>query len=434
MQGKYNPIACRMKAICVAVCFSQTIVLLIFHNRVISSPSSQALTNVEMLRASAYNTFAKSSIPPSSPEASPSTLVKSIPDPDGFDCKLFLQDYRNGKVKEIERYPGGWEKSFVTRTITSKPFYWSLHSPELDAVRSSSYEKGMYYEMELTKLIAQVFDAKNANANTDKESIENEKKESIFLDVGGNIGWFSLLAAAHGATKVYTFEPNPANLVRFCESLALNDWLRDDRGQDRVIPIAKGVGQEAAKLTLWRTDEDNPGSFTFSKRRAEENFKMRNNRGTGQVVEHEYNRSEALTYMEENGALGEIEVITLDSFALSHGWLGNDVRSRPTIDFFKLDVEGYEAQIIYGAEEVFKSRIVENFAMEMKSTTPSEDICGILNILFKSGYELAMHGGWRGPRRLVRIKYKDPKDLCADVSDGKYKENLLFRKLKDWKE
>ena len=80
-------------------------------------------------------------------------------------------------------------------------------------------------------------------------------KESIFLDVGGNIGWFTLLAKAHGASKVYTFEPNPVNVVRVCESLKLNGW------EDDVDLMMVGVSDEDGKQPLFRVDVDNPGTL-----------------------------------------------------------------------------------------------------------------------------------------------------------------------------
>ena len=356
----------------------------------------------------------------SSFQASTPEETKTTADPDALDCKSYLQDYRIGKIKEMERSPG-WEKSFVTRTITPKPFYWSTHKPDLDVTRASSYEKGKYYEWNLSARIQEVFDAKSGDGNG------NDKKESIFLDVGGNIGWFSLLAAAHGATKVYTFEPNPANLVRFCESLSLNDWLRDDRGKDTVIPIAKGVGSEITTLKLWRADEENPGSFTFSKQNAVNAFHKGDNRGENP---HRYTPQEAKEYLDKEGVVGEIDIITVDSFAKNRGWF----ESKPSIGFFKLDVEGYEPQIIRGAKELFKSRIVEFFAMEMKPEMASKDKYEIVDVIFNSGYELVKHGAWAGPKRIVKKKYASHLDLSADLWANKYKENLLFRRRDDWKE
>ena len=122
----------------------------------------------------------------------------------------------------------GFEKSFVTRTNTPTPFYWSTHKADLDAIRSSSYEQGEYYEKQLTKRISETFD-------------KIQGTESIFLDVGGNVGWFSLFAAAHGASKVYTFEPNPSNVVCICESITLNKW------QESVDLMMIGVSDEIGK-------------------------------------------------------------------------------------------------------------------------------------------------------------------------------------------
>jgi FkbM family methyltransferase len=336
-------------------------------------------------------------------------------DPDALDCKSYLLDYRSGKIGEMERSPG-WDKSYVTRTTTSKPFYWSTHSPDLDSVRASSFKRGQYYESKLSDRIQETFDAKTSDG-----------KESIFLDVGGNIGWFSLLAAAHGATKVYTFEPNPANLVRICESLAMNGWLGhdQDRSNDIVIPVAKGVGEKDATQKLYRSDETNPGSYSFSKRRAITQFKKANNEGKPKLSNNEKRK-----YLEtDNGIVGEIELITLDSFAEKHGWF----ESRPTIGFFKLDVEGFEKQIIQGAKKLFKSRIVELFDMEMKTFTPSKDKYDMLEVIFNAGYELYMHGGFKGPKHIVEKNYSTYLELAADVTEKKYGENLLFRRRKEWK-
>ena len=173
-------------------------------------------------------------------------------DPDGVNCKQLLEEFRNGKILEMER-TAGYEKAFVTRTITSKPFYWSTHKPEIDSARASSYAKGLCCEKQLTARIQEIFDEKRALGQTQR----------ILLNVGGNIGWFSLLAAAHGATKVYTFEPNPSNVVQICESLSLNNWLRDDRSKNIVIPIAKGAGNKITTSKLYRMQDKNPGSFSF---------------------------------------------------------------------------------------------------------------------------------------------------------------------------
>jgi len=308
---------------------------------------------------------------------------------DGVDCRSFLEDYRNGKIDEIERDPR-WSKSFVTRTVTPNPFYWSTHHPELDPVRKVSFDEGRYYELELSNRIIEAFD--NVKIGSEKGNTS-----SIFLDVGGNIGWFSLLAAAHGATRVYTFEPNPANVVRICESLSMNNWLPNDRRKDFFTPILKGVGSVSGIQQFYRRELNYPGSNTFHPPDARKSH---------------YN------------PMGEIEIVTLDSFAETHGWFDE----RPNIAFFKLDVEGYELQVIEGAQKLFKSRLVELFAIEMQMEKESVQIYKILDIVFNSGYELYMEGNYKGPDKKVDVKYTSHEELAKDIVAKKYKENLLFRR------
>ena len=61
------------------------------------------------------------------------------------------------------------------------------------------------------------------------------------LDIVGNIGWLSLLAAAHGV-EVFTFEPSIVNMVQFCESQVINQWaVPSNQGTDQIQSFLKGV-------------------------------------------------------------------------------------------------------------------------------------------------------------------------------------------------
>jgi hypothetical protein len=103
------------------------------HNDLQSSPADTAISNSILENNRQMKMFKKNQNPSGS-----------------IDCKQFLQDFRLGKVSEMERIKG-YEKPFVTRTDTPKPFYWSLHDPKLDPTRQSFYQKGFYYEKELLR-------------------------------------------------------------------------------------------------------------------------------------------------------------------------------------------------------------------------------------------------------------------------------------------
>lgn len=64
---------------------------------------------------------------------------------------------------------------------------------------------------------------------------EDDIKDKIVLDLGANIGAFSLYAAALGAKKVYAFEPNPNNYAVLLNNIAINGF------EEIIYPIKKAV-------------------------------------------------------------------------------------------------------------------------------------------------------------------------------------------------
>ena len=60
------------------------------------------------------------------------------------------------------------------------------------------------------------------------DSSNNSIEHKVFLDVGANIGFYTLAIAQHLRnsgikTKIYSFEPHPANFARLCENIELNN-------------------------------------------------------------------------------------------------------------------------------------------------------------------------------------------------------------------
>ena len=55
------------------------------------------------------------------------------------------------------------------------------------------------------------------------EWVDNFKKESVFWDIGANIGLYSCYAAKKNFTKVYAFEPSIFNLEWLGKNIFLNN-------------------------------------------------------------------------------------------------------------------------------------------------------------------------------------------------------------------
>ena len=248
------------------------------------------------------------------------------------------------------------------KQIEMDPKFWvSLHNKEFDSTRWDIMRSGHYYEKALSNAFVEVLKSTPAGSRV--------------LDVGGNIGFFTLLSAANGPVTVETFEPNPKNQLRMCESLLLNHWhseydtnfYGDPKHVSRVNLYPFGAGRSEGVFSFEENDR-NPGQGKF---------------------------------YEQQGVPGSrsLQVLTLDNFARARGWF----ESRPDIAILKVDVEGMEYSVIEGAMELFQAKLVRNIFMEVSARTEKEmDVNKpSLVMLRKAGYKLHKVGGWRGPNKDV---------------------------------
>ena len=122
------------------------------------------------------------------------------------------------------------------------------------------------------------------------------REGDIFLDVGANVGAYTVLASAAAGAQTYAFDPSPAAI----ESLRANIDL--NRIADRVSVEPYAIGRA-------------PGNVSISTSGAS-----------------------AMHHVGTEGSSCRIEMRTIDSYAL-----------HPSI--MKIDVEGYEGEVLAGASE-----------------------------------------------------------------------------------
>jgi FkbM family methyltransferase len=174
--------------------------------------------------------------------------------------------------------------------------------------------------------------------------IEKLSHGGIFLDVGANIGYCSLVAC-NKYSKVYAFEPIPENYTLLEKSLEVNVI-------QNVEVIKKCVGNsESLELTAF---DDNMGG-------------TRNIQNTNkQNVSHMKVQSTRV-----------YDVITLDSFT----------ESIESIDLMKVDVEGHELQVLQGfSKNITKCK---HILLELSPCSlPVETCIEILDILKNAGFFL----------------------------------------------
>lgn len=173
------------------------------------------------------------------------------------------------------------------------------------------------------------------------------RKSKCFLDVGANIGFFTLLAARHMTDgRVWSIEPAPDNARILRANVALNDF------QDRVN-------------VLHAAASDSDGEVYFSSLGYESNIGAR------------FTAKDAETLLARTlpGGPGPTKVrsVTLDS-------LLQDCR----VDLVKVDVEGHEPLVLAGMQRILKGDrpiILSEFApgtiQHISRADPSEYLSSI---------------------------------------------------------
>ena len=143
----------------------------------------------------------------------------------------------------------------------------------------------------------------------------------VFVDVGANIGYFSMLAATIVGPEgsVYSFEPIPRLCSQLKKSAAVNNFTT-------IHCIEKGCGAKHEEMTLHVSHSNIGGSSVVKKFSADETC--------------------------------EISVTTLDSECVG----------MKQIDVIKIDVEGFEYEVLLGAEKIITQHSPK-FIIELSPST-----------------------------------------------------------------
>lgn len=171
------------------------------------------------------------------------------------------------------------------------------------------------------------------------------KNGDVVLDIGANIGYFTLIFAkiVGEEGKVFAFEPDPTNFSLLKKNVEIN-------GYQNVILIQKAVSNKTGKIKLYLSEENLAGHRIY------------NLHGDRKSI--------------------EIEAIQLDDYFENYNG---------KIDFIKMDIEGAEGQAIQGMFNLLKKnktvKIVTEFlpiALKISGIEPIE----YLKMLIEHGFKL----------------------------------------------
>lgn len=155
------------------------------------------------------------------------------------------------------------------------------------------------------------------------------RREDLFLDIGANLGSYSLLASSTVGANSIAVEPHPQTMKRLKENVTLN------QATERVVFVEKAVGSSSTKTRL----TENYDSM---------NYLLDDN------------------LLEEKSV--EVDVETMDVIC------GESVPA-----LIKIDVEGYELFVLEGGKKVLgdskcKALIVEVNSLQKRYKVSSDEI------------------------------------------------------------
>lgn len=179
----------------------------------------------------------------------------------------------------------------------------------------------------------------------EKNLFEHIKKElyphKTFVDIGANIGFLSLVLSRY-AKQVYSFEPIPSLFEQFEKSIQLNGF-----SNIRLYNIACG---DVTEQTHIRICKENMGG------------------------------SSILNFNQDQDELVPIQVDLLDNQL-------SDIQ----IDVIKIDVEGYEYQVLKGAERTLKKCTPTLFLEYSPNLYPDGVALKLYKFLKNVGYNNFFH-------------------------------------------
>jgi FkbM family methyltransferase len=169
--------------------------------------------------------------------------------------------------------------------------------------------------------------------------------KSVIVDVGANVGRWALFSQAE---KIYAFEPFPKTFNNLKNNLELNPSLK-------IQPLNLALSNQKASVSMQTETITNSGMNKIS--------------------------------TAHSPLAVQVQTTTLDSWVSE-----NDIQK---IDFIKIDVEGYEMQVLAGADYViskFKPSLfleIDDQLLKKYATTPVE----IFNFLKQKNYEIKILPG-----------------------------------------
>ena len=205
---------------------------------------------------------------------------------------------------------------------------------------------------------------------------------SVLVDVGANVGMYSIYAAAVSGAKVYAFEPEAQNYAELCRSIFLNYRYRDN-----IHAFCAAIGDKPIEVSRLLVRDLAIGYSGHDFAEPSRDYPAASRFAQGAV-------GFSLDYLIESGAI-------------------------PSPDHVKIDVDGHEHKVIRGMLRLIERGNMRTLLLEADPALPhTQEIV-----------EQMLRGGWQvnpDQLRLSRDGLRPAGAVMDELRDGRYLGNIIF--------
>ena len=205
-----------------------------------------------------------------------------------------------------------------------------------------------------------------ANTLHDKEPdtlnwIANFDRNDILIDIGANVGMYSLRAAVKHGLKVYAFEPESQNYAVLCKNIMIND------AADKILAYCMAVSDESCSSSNIYFDKLNLSSLTAGD----------SCHSFGNDIDFNLKPKKSLF---RQGCM---------SISLDHFMEVSEIRHTDQNIHIKIDVDGIEHKVVASALHTIQLDRVQSLLIELNTNLGEHN--KIIDLMEGLGFKMTIH-------------------------------------------
>jgi FkbM family methyltransferase len=213
------------------------------------------------------------------------------------------------------------------------------------------------------------------------EWLHSFKPDDVFVDIGANIGMYTLYAGVIAGARVYAFEPESQNYAELCRSIFLN------AAHTRIQAYCAAISDKPVEISKLLLNTMTTGSSYHDFSEPSRDYSAAQRFSQGSVA-----------------------------FSLDHLVA---TKAIPAPTHIKIDVDGHEKKVMDGMQNVLQSGMVRTLLLECDAQLPATH--GIIQEMLKNDWIYNPDQA-----RLTVNGLRPVEAVEEDIRRGTYTGNLIF--------